>query len=107
VVIRSLYLVCVCPIRSLCVSGELDRVWGGGGSLLRRCCSVAYGPEAALTLLIPLGMAGIAHILPTSISIVVLFGIATPEWVSSLPLAFSVFRFGSLGGQPTVRYLRN
>src|SRR4029078_6732362 len=39
VVIASLYLVCVCPIRSLCVSGELDRVSAGGRSLLRRCCS--------------------------------------------------------------------
>jgi amino acid transporter len=37
--------------------------------------SAAYGPEAALTLLIPLGMAGIAYIWPISISIVVLLGI--------------------------------
>src|SRR6202051_3531936 len=37
--------------------------------------SAAYGPEAALTLLIPLGAAGIAYILPISISIVVLRGI--------------------------------
>src|SRR3984893_14579842 len=37
--------------------------------------SAAYGPEAALTLLIPLGMAGIMYILPISISIVVLLGI--------------------------------
>jgi hypothetical protein len=37
--------------------------------------SAAYGPEAALTLLIPLGVAGIAYILPISISIVVLLGI--------------------------------
>src|ERR1700720_2811337 len=37
--------------------------------------SAAYGPEAALTLLIPLGAAGIAYILPISISIVVLLGI--------------------------------
>jgi amino acid transporter len=37
--------------------------------------SAAYGPEAALTLLIPLGMAGIAYILPISISVVVLLGI--------------------------------
>src|SRR5271165_869674 len=34
--------------------------------------SAAYGPEAALTLLIPLGAAGIAYIMPISISIVVL-----------------------------------
>src|ERR1700727_4073155 len=34
--------------------------------------SAAYGPEAALTLLIPLGMAGVAHIVPISFSIIVL-----------------------------------
>ncbi len=32
--------------------------------------SAAYGPEAALTLLIPLGMAGIAHIVPISFAII-------------------------------------
>src|SRR6202142_100166 len=37
--------------------------------------SAAYGPEAALTLLIPLGMAGVAYIVPISISIIVLLGI--------------------------------
>jgi amino acid transporter len=37
--------------------------------------SAAYGPEAALTLLIPLGAAGIAYILPISISIIVLLTI--------------------------------
>ncbi len=37
--------------------------------------SAAYGPEAALTLLIPLGLAGVAYILPISISIVILLGI--------------------------------
>src|ERR1700731_3823996 len=37
--------------------------------------SAAYGPEAALTLLIPLGAAGIAYIFPISVSIVVLLGI--------------------------------
>jgi amino acid transporter len=37
--------------------------------------SAAYGPEAALTLLIPLGAAGIAYILPVSLSIIVLLGI--------------------------------
>ena len=37
--------------------------------------SAAYGPEAALTLLIPLGMAGIVYIWPISISIVILLGI--------------------------------
>jgi amino acid transporter len=37
--------------------------------------SAAYGPEAALTLLIPLGMAGVAYIVPISCSIIVLLGI--------------------------------
>src|ERR1700730_2338757 len=34
--------------------------------------SAAYGPEAALTLLIPLGLAGVAHIVPISASIILL-----------------------------------
>src|ERR1700693_5990911 len=37
--------------------------------------SAAYGPEAALTLLIPLGMAGVVYIWPITISIVVLLGL--------------------------------
>lgn len=37
--------------------------------------SAAYGPEAALTLLIPLGMAGVEYIWPISISIIVLLAI--------------------------------
>src|SRR5271167_1655171 len=37
--------------------------------------SAAYGPEAALTLLIPLGAAGVAYIVPVSASIVVLLAI--------------------------------
>ena len=37
--------------------------------------SAAYGPEAALTLLIPLGAAGIAYMVPISASIIVLLAI--------------------------------
>ncbi len=37
--------------------------------------SAAYGPEAALTLLIPLGMAGVAYIVPISLCVIVLLGI--------------------------------
>jgi len=37
--------------------------------------SAAYGPEAAMTLLIPLGAAGIAYILPISLSIIILLTI--------------------------------
>jgi amino acid transporter len=34
--------------------------------------SAAYGPEAALTLLIPLGMAGVHHIVPVTTAIIIL-----------------------------------
>jgi amino acid transporter len=37
--------------------------------------SAAYGPEAALTLLIPLGLAGVAHIVPISFAILGLLAI--------------------------------
>jgi len=37
--------------------------------------SAAYGPEAALTLLIPLGLAGVGYIVPISLTIVVLLTI--------------------------------
>jgi amino acid transporter len=37
--------------------------------------SAAYGPEAALTLLIPLGVAGLAYMLPISLAIIVLLAL--------------------------------
>ena len=37
--------------------------------------SAAYGPEAALTLLIPLGLLGVKYIVPVSAAIVVLLTI--------------------------------
>ena len=37
--------------------------------------SAAYGPEAALTLLMPLGIAGVAYLVPISASIIVLLAI--------------------------------
>ncbi|HTX76704.1 MAG TPA: APC family permease [Terracidiphilus sp.] len=37
--------------------------------------SAAYGPEAALTLLIPLGLAGVHYIVPVSAAIIILLGI--------------------------------
>ncbi len=37
--------------------------------------SAAYGPEAALTILIPAGMAGIAYVWPISLTILLLLGI--------------------------------
>jgi amino acid transporter len=37
--------------------------------------SAAYGPEAAMTVLIPLGAAGIAYVLPLTLSVIILLGI--------------------------------
>ncbi|MBV9759973.1 MAG: APC family permease [Acidobacteriaceae bacterium] len=37
--------------------------------------SAAYGPEAAMTLLIPLGVAGLSHLQPLSFCIIVLLGV--------------------------------
>ncbi|MBV8071578.1 MAG: APC family permease [Acidobacteriaceae bacterium] len=37
--------------------------------------STAYGPEAALTILLPLGVAGLAHIIPLTVCVVVLLTI--------------------------------
>jgi amino acid transporter len=37
--------------------------------------SAAYGPEAALTILIPLGAMGVAHIVPISVAIIILLTI--------------------------------
>src|SRR5437868_13388899 len=37
--------------------------------------SAAYGPEAELTLLIPLGVAGIHYIVPITIAVIALLGI--------------------------------
>jgi len=37
--------------------------------------SAAYGPEAALTILLPLGLAGIVHIVPLRTAIIVLLAI--------------------------------
>ena len=39
--------------------------------------SAAYGPEAALTLLIPLGLAGVQHIVPISFAIIALVTLST------------------------------
>jgi len=55
-----------------------ERCGSGGGIAifgLDALSSAAYGPEAALTVLIPLGAAGIAYMLPISASIIVLLAI--------------------------------
>ncbi len=46
--------------------------------------SAAYGPEAALTLLIPLGLAGVAHIVPISLAIVCLLGIVFFSYLQTI-----------------------
>jgi len=46
--------------------------------------SAAYGPEAALTLLIPLGAAGIAYIWPVSLSIIILLAIVYFSYLQTI-----------------------
>ena len=46
--------------------------------------SAAYGPEAALTLLIPLGLAGIAHIVPISFAIIGLLTIVFFSYLQTI-----------------------
>jgi amino acid transporter len=58
--------------------------------------SAAYGPEAALTLLIPLGAAGIHHIVPISFSIIVLLAIVCFSYLQTIPA------YPSGGGSYTV-----
>jgi amino acid transporter len=58
--------------------------------------SAAYGPEAALTLLIPLGVAGIAYIVPISLSIIVLLAIVCFSYLQTIPA------YPSGGGSYTV-----
>lgn len=61
------------PLRS---SEERSEKLGAAGGIpvfgLDALSSAAYGPEAALALLIPLGAAGISYIVPITISIVIL-----------------------------------
>ena len=55
-----------------------ERIGSGAGIPifgLDALSSAAYGPEAALTLLIPLGAAGISYILPISVTIIILLAI--------------------------------
>src|SRR5580658_831243 len=64
------------PLRSSDEAGEkLGPVGGLSVFGLDALSSAAYGPEAALTLMIPLGAAGIAYIVPISVSIIVLLTI--------------------------------
>jgi amino acid transporter len=64
------------PLRSSEEAGEkLGPVGGLSVFGLDALSSAAYGPEAALTLLIPLAAAGIAYILPITVSIIILLSI--------------------------------
>src|ERR1700677_1287191 len=46
--------------------------------------SAAYGPEAALTLLIPLGLAGIHYIVPISLAIIGLLAIVFVSYLQTI-----------------------
>jgi amino acid transporter len=46
--------------------------------------SAAYGPEAALTLLIPLGLAGIHYIVPISVAIICLLAIVFASYLQTI-----------------------
>jgi amino acid transporter len=46
--------------------------------------SAAYGPEAALTLLIPLGLAGIEYIVPISLAIIVLLAVVYASYLQTI-----------------------
>src|SRR5579863_1179516 len=65
--------------RPLATSGERAEQIGAVAGIpifgLDALSSAAYGPEAALTLLIPLGAAGVAYIVPVSFSIILLLTI--------------------------------
>jgi amino acid transporter len=72
-------LLDVCFGKPLAASDERAEQLGVAAGIpifgLDALSSAAYGPEAALTLLIPLGAAGIAYIVPISTSIIVLLAI--------------------------------
>jgi amino acid transporter len=64
------------PLRSSEEEGEkLGPVGGLSVFGLDALSSAAYGPEAALTLMIPLAAAGIAYIVPITVSIIILLTI--------------------------------
>src|SRR5260370_31028557 len=73
---RVLDLLLGRPLDSDEARGEQIGSWVGRPVLgLDALSSAAYGPEAALPLLIPLGAAGIAYIVPISVSIIVLLAV--------------------------------
>jgi amino acid transporter len=58
--------------------------------------SAAYGPEAAMTILLPLGIAGLGYILPVSFSIIALLCIVYFSYMQTIPA------YPSGGGSYTV-----
>src|ERR1700761_7446487 len=64
------------PLRSEEDGEQRVGVWSGVPTFgLDALGSAAYGPEAALTVLIPVGAAGLAYVMPLSLIIIVLLGI--------------------------------
>ena len=73
------------PLASVEVRGE--RIGAAAGIPifgLDALSSAAYGPEAALTLLIPLGAGGVAYIVPISASIIVLLTIVYFSYMQTI-----------------------
>lgn len=72
------------------LSSEQDRVERVGPTSaipvfgLDALSSAAYGPEAALTILIPLGVAGVNYIVPISLSIIVLLSIVCFSYLQTI-----------------------
>ncbi|HLK47992.1 MAG TPA: amino acid permease, partial [Bryobacteraceae bacterium] len=64
---------------------RLGPVAGIGVFGLDALSSAAYGPEAALTLLIPLGAAGVAYVVPISFSIIALLVIVFISYMQTIP----------------------
>src|SRR5215471_9678568 len=73
------------PLASI-EEGDQKIGWPAGVSMLGldALSSAAYGPEAAMTLLIPLGAAGIARIEPISATIVGLLLIVTISYQQTI-----------------------
>jgi amino acid transporter len=66
------------PLRTSEAEEQKIGVWAGIPFLgLDALASAAYGPEAALTILIPLGAAGLAYEIPISIVILIILAILT------------------------------
>jgi hypothetical protein len=69
--------------------------------------SAAYGPEAALTLLIPLGLLGVRYILPISLAIITLLIIVYFSYLQTIAAypsgggSYTVARF-NLGAFPSL-----